>query len=67
MGLMLMAMAGYDPREAQPFWERMQGASSSNGTPEFLSTHPNPESRRSDIQKNLPQALEYYKAAGGKI
>ena len=67
MGLMLMAMAGYDPREAQPFWERMQGASSANGTPEFLSTHPNPESRRSDIQKNLPQALEYYKAAGGKI
>lgn len=67
MGLMLMAMAGYDPREAQPFWQRMQASSSGSSTPEFLSTHPNPESRRSDIEKNLPQALEYYKAAGGKL
>jgi len=66
MGLYLMAMAGYDPREAQPFWQRMEAASSGSGTPEFLSTHPNPDTRRSDIEKNLPKALEYYRAAGGK-
>lgn len=67
MGLYLMAMAGYDPREAQPFWQRMEAASSGGSTPEFLSTHPNPDTRRSDIAQNLPQALEYYKAAGGKL
>lgn len=67
MGLYLMAMAGYDPRQAQPFWERMENSSSGNRPPEFLSTHPSPESRRADLQKRLPKALEYYKAAGGKI
>ncbi|ADQ81805.1 M48 family metallopeptidase [Riemerella anatipestifer] len=69
MGLYIMAMAGYDPREAQPFWQRMESASggSASRQPEFLSTHPNPEHRRADIQKHLPKALEYYKAAGGKI
>lgn len=67
MGLYLMAMAGYDPRQAQPFWERMEASSSGNRPPEFLSTHPSPESRRADLQKHLPKALEYYRAAGGKI
>ncbi|WP_179470636.1 M48 family metallopeptidase [Chryseobacterium sp. H1D6B] len=67
MGLYLMSMAGYDPREAIPFWNRMEASSTGNKQPQFLSTHPNPETRISDIQKNLPQALEYYKAAGGKI
>lgn len=67
MGLYLMAMAGYDPREAVPFWSRMESASSGNRMPEFLSTHPNPESRMNDINKNLPKALEYYKTAGGKL
>ncbi|WKS95043.1 M48 family metallopeptidase [Riemerella columbina] len=68
MGLYLMAMAGYDPREAQPFWERME-TSSGNGSrpPEFLSTHPNPEHRRADIQKHLPRALAFYQKAGGKL
>ena len=66
MGLYLMAMAGYDPRQAQPFWQRMEAAASGGSTPEFLSTHPSPDSRRQDIEKNLPKALEYYKAAGGK-
>jgi len=67
MGLYLMGMAGYDPREAIPFWNRMEAASTGARQPEFLSTHPNPETRISDINKNLPKALEYYKAAGGKI
>lgn len=67
MGLYLMAMAGYDPRQAQPFWSRMASLSSGSRTPEFLSTHPNPDTRRSDIEKHLPRALDYYKAAGGKL
>ena len=65
MGLYLMSMAGYDPREAQPFWQRMESSSTSSGTPEFLSTHPSPENRRADLEKHLPKALEYYKTAGG--
>ncbi len=59
MGLYFMAMAGYDPREAPLLWERMQQAGS-NGTPEFLSTHPNPETRINQLNKLMPKALEYY-------
>jgi predicted Zn-dependent protease len=63
LGLIFMAMAGYDPRQAEAFWTRMaqQGA----GTPEFMSTHPSDEHRISDIRKYLPEALEYYKGGTG--
>lgn len=68
MGLYLMGMAGYDPREAQAFWHRMESSTKSgNRPPQFLSTHPNPENRRADMSKHMPKALEYYKSAGGKI
>ena len=67
MGLYLMSMAGYDPRQAYPFWERMESSSDGNRPPEFLSTHPSPENRRADLQVHMAKALEYYKAAGGKI
>lgn len=67
MGLYLMGMAGYDPREAQPFWQRMEAASTGNRPPEFLSTHPNPDTRREDLEKHMAKALQYYKAAGGKV
>ena len=67
MGLQLMAMAGYDPRNATAFWQRMQAASSGSKTPEFLSTHPNPANRIADLNADMPKALEYYKAAGGKL
>ena len=67
MGLYLMAMAGYDPRQSTPFWERMEAASSGQRPPEFLSTHPNPENRRADLDKNMSKALEYYKKSGGKL
>jgi predicted Zn-dependent protease len=59
MGLYFMAMAGYDPREAPLLWERMQ-QSGSGGTPEFLSTHPNPQSRINELNKIMPKAIEYY-------
>jgi len=61
IGLTLMAMAGYDPREAIPFWERMNAGSGSR-PPQFLSTHPAPQSRIDNIRKHLPEALAIYRA-----
>ncbi len=66
MGLYLMAMAGYNPQTAPAFWQRMEASSKGSAQPEFLSTHPNPQNRITDIQQAMPKALEYYKAAGGK-
>jgi predicted Zn-dependent protease len=63
IGLTLMARAGYDPREAVPFWKRMNKQEGKSRPPEFLSTHPAPESRIADIKKYLPEALRYYKPA----
>jgi predicted Zn-dependent protease len=60
IGLILMAMAGYDPHSAIGFWQRMDAAAGS-GPPEFLSTHPSPDTRIRDIRDMLPEALEYYK------
>ena len=67
MGLYLMSMAGYDPRQAQPFWQRMEASATGSQQPEFLSTHPSPENRRADLDKHMAKALEYYKASGGKM
>jgi predicted Zn-dependent protease len=60
IGLVLMARAGYDPRESVPFWERMSKERKA-GTPEFLSTHPAPESRIENLKNYIPEALPYYK------
>jgi len=65
IGLVLMAMAGYDPREAVPFWQRMNQEGGQR-PPQFLSTHPAPNTRIEDIQKHLPEALSYYKKARKK-
>jgi len=59
IGLLLMARAGYDPREALPFWERMNKKEGPR-PPEFLSTHPAPESRIAKIRAEIPEALRYY-------
>ncbi len=61
IGLVLMARAGYDPREAVPFWERMNEKGGSR-PPEFLSTHPAPESRIANIKALIPEAMRYYQA-----
>jgi predicted Zn-dependent protease len=61
MGLVFMAMAGYDPSEAIPFWERMAKESGGNAPIELLSTHPSDATRIADIKKFLPTALKYYK------
>jgi metalloendopeptidase OMA1, mitochondrial len=49
IGLILMAKAGYNPREGPAFWERMNRATGSRKTPEFASTHPSPETRIRDL------------------
>jgi predicted Zn-dependent protease len=64
IGLRYMAQAGYDPREAIAFWERME-ALSDRGPPEFLSTHPAHETRVERLREQIPEALEYWRAAGG--
>jgi predicted Zn-dependent protease len=61
LGLIFMAMAGYDPHEAVMFWERMAAQSSGSKPPELLSTHPADETRIKDIERLLPEAMEYYK------
>jgi metalloendopeptidase OMA1, mitochondrial len=60
IGLFLMAKAGYDPRESVTLWQRMNQAGGSGRPPEFLSTHPNPETRISQLQGWMPQAWQYY-------
>jgi predicted Zn-dependent protease len=58
-GLYFAAMAGYNPQEAIPFWERMAAAGGAK-PPEFLSSHPSDETRIVNIKANMPEALKYY-------
>jgi len=60
LGLVFMAMAGYDPNVAIGFWERMAAHNQGQAPPEFLSTHPSDKTRIEDIKKNLPEAMIYY-------
>ncbi|MGC3969706.1 MAG: M48 family metallopeptidase [Pirellulales bacterium] len=60
MGLLLMAAAGYDPRESMRFWERMQQFAGGKSPPEFLSTHPSHETRIQDLKSWLPEAMPLY-------
>lgn len=61
MGLIFMAMAGYDPNQAPLFWERMATLSGGQQPPEFLSTHPSHETRIADLKGWIPEAMTYYK------
>jgi len=60
LGLIFLAMAGYDPNEAITFWERM-AAQSKNAPMEFMSTHPSDANRIAKLKELLPEALKYYK------
>lgn len=60
LGLIFMAIAGYDPREAPDFWSRMNAQSEGDRPPEFLSTHPGPERRIEQLNKQMNDALKYY-------
>ncbi len=59
LGLVFMAMAGYDPGEAVAFWKRMSEIGGQK-PPEFLSTHPSDETRVENLREFLPEAMKYY-------
>jgi len=58
IGLYLMAMAGYNPNEAAPFWGRMNSSGGSR-PPAFLSTHPDPAKRSATLKSLVPKAQAY--------
>ena len=60
LGIIYMAKAGYDPAESIALWERME-AGGSGGTPQWLSSHPSPATRRTQLREWLPEAQRYYK------
>jgi len=61
IGLIFAAIAGYDPREAPKFWQRMSKVGSGEKPPEILSTHPSDQTRINDLKKFMPEAMKYYK------
>lgn len=60
-GLIMAAMAGYNPQEAIPLWQRMEKAGGGQKPPEFLSTHPSEGNRIAQLEKLMPEALKYYR------
>jgi metalloendopeptidase OMA1, mitochondrial len=62
IGLLYMAQAGYDPREAIKLWQNFDKLGGA-GTPEFLSTHPAAGSRIERLQELMPEAMEVYRAS----
>jgi len=63
LGLIFMAIAGYNPNQAVPFWERMSQKGAS--VPEFMSTHPSDANRIKEMTRIMPEAMEYYNAVMG--
>ncbi len=61
LGLIFMAMAGYNPNEAITFWQRMVAAKQGPQPPEILSTHPADSTRIRKIENLVPEAMTYYK------
>lgn len=61
LGLIFMAMAGYDPQTAVGFWQRMASANEGKAPPEFLSTHPSHDTRIRDLKAYMPKAMAYYR------
>ena len=59
MGLVLMSLAGYNPRTALTFWQKMSSASSAS-VPEFMSDHPSDANRIAAIEKELPAIESEY-------
>lgn len=60
LGLNFMALAGYDPRQAPFFWERMNAASEGNRPLEFLSTHPGLDKRIQELNEQMAEAMVYF-------
>ena len=68
IGLKFAAGAGYDPRAAATFWEKMKAASEGEGRPpEFLSTHPSPDNRIARLKELASELLPVYREAKAKF
>jgi predicted Zn-dependent protease len=61
LGLIFMAMAGYNPEEAISFWQRMAAKKTVPQPLEILSTHPADSTRIRKIRELLPEAMQYYR------
>ena len=61
LGLIFMAMAGYDPHVALDFWQRMMAEKKGGAMPVFLSTHPSDQQRIENLRALIPEAMRYYR------
>ena len=69
MGILLMARAGFDPRESVTLWENMGRAAAGPAPPEFMSTHPSNATRIANLRAKMPAAVAEYErvaASGGR-
>src|SRR5690606_14485718 len=64
IGLILMAIAGYNPSEAAELWKRMKANSGGAAPPEILSTHPSNDTRIQEITSLVPMAVSEAKKFG---
>jgi len=64
LGLIFMAMSGYDPQEAPKFWQRMDAMAGNPPIPQWMSTHPSHETRIENLNEFMPEALKYYDPSG---
>lgn len=64
IGLELMARAGYDPQAAVSVWQKMSAANQQGAPPEFLSTHPSPQSRIGELESLVPKVMPLYRSSG---
>ena len=65
IGIELAARAGYNPYAASTLWQKMAAVGGSK-SPQFLSTHPNPQNRMATLQRLAPQMMRYYQQPGAR-
>lgn len=58
IGIVIAAIAGYDPYEASKLWERMKAASGGEAPPEIMSTHPSNDTRIANLREKAPFAVQ---------
>jgi predicted Zn-dependent protease len=71
MGIIYAARAGYDPRAAIGFWQKMArqkgSISAGSSVPAWLATHPSDEKRITDLQALMPGVVPIYEASRSKF